>query len=183
MIAQTTAVLTRLKAVWNDRSISLSSKIRMMRSLVTSILLYACNHGPSQQSSKQEIQAMEIRCYRKILRISYKDRLTNEERGSPRQDPADNRTILRPPEHRKETQTAVVWSCLPFIRSGKNHLARHSERRNKTRQTEEEVGRQYQGMDRPGVCQSPEGSGEQGKMEETVCEIICGAPMTLAVKG
>ena len=41
-IAQTTAALTRLKPVWNDRSISLSSKIRLMRSLVTSIFLYAC---------------------------------------------------------------------------------------------------------------------------------------------
>ena len=38
-------------------------------------------------------------------------------------------------------------------------------------------------MDRPGVHQVPEGSGEQGKMEETGCEIICGAPATLAVKG
>ena len=35
-IAQTTAALTRLKPVWNDRSISLSSKTRLMRSLVTS---------------------------------------------------------------------------------------------------------------------------------------------------
>ena len=41
-IAQATAALTRLKPVWNDRSISLSSKIRLMRSLVTSIVLYAC---------------------------------------------------------------------------------------------------------------------------------------------
>ena len=30
--------------------------------------------------------------------------------------------------NRKETQTAVVWSCLLFIRSGQNHLARHNER-------------------------------------------------------
>ena len=41
-IAQTTAALTRLKLVWNDRNISLSSKIRLMRSLVISIFLYAC---------------------------------------------------------------------------------------------------------------------------------------------
>ena len=53
----------------------------------------------------------------------------------------------------------------------------------KTRQTEEEVGRQHQGMDRRGVRQVPEGSGEQGKMEETGCEIICGASTTLVVKG
>ena len=80
-------------------------------------------------------------------------------------------------------QIAVAWSCLPFIRSCQNHLARHSERGKKTRQTEEEVGRQLQGMDRPEVRQVPEGSGEQGKIEKTGCKIICGAPTTLAVKG
>ena len=36
---------------------------------------------------------------------------------------------------------------------------------------------------RPGVQQVPEGSGEEGKMEETGCEIICGALMTLTVEG
>ena len=41
-IAQTTAALTRLKPVWIDKSISLNSKIRLMRSLVTSIFLCAC---------------------------------------------------------------------------------------------------------------------------------------------
>ena len=76
----------------------------------------------------------------------------------------------------------MVWSCLPFIKSGQNHLARHSERGKKTKQKEEEVGRQHQGMDRSGVRQVPEGSGEQGKMEKTGCKIICGAPTTLAVK-
>ena len=77
----------------------------------------------------------------------------------------------------------MIWSCLPFIRSGQNHLARHSENEKKTRQTEEEVGR-HQGMDRPGVRQVPEGRGEQvKKIEETDCEIICVAPTTLAVKG
>ena len=38
-------------------------------------------------------------------------------------------------------------------------------------------------MDRPGVRQVPEGSGEQGEMEKSGCKIICGAPTTLAVKG
>ena len=31
----------------------------------------------------------------------------------------------------------MVWTCLPFIRSGQTHLARHSERGKKIRQTEE----------------------------------------------
>ena len=38
-IAQTTAALTRFKPVWNDRSISLSPKIRLLCSLVISIFL------------------------------------------------------------------------------------------------------------------------------------------------
>ena len=104
-------------------------------------------------------------------------------RGSLCQDPAGNQTTRRPPDHCKETQTAVVSSCFPFIKSAQNHRAKHSERGKKTRQTEEEVGRQHRGMDRPGVCQVLEGSGEQGKMVETGCEIICGVPVTIAVKG
>ena len=83
------------------------------------------------------------------------------QRGSLCQDPTGNRTTRRPPDHCKETYTAVVWSCFPFIRSGRNHLARHGKRGKKTRQTEEEVGRQHQRIDRPGVRQVPEGSGEQ----------------------
>ena len=71
----------------------------------------------------------------------------------------------------------------PVHQVGQNHLARHSERGKKTRPTKEEAGRQHLGMDRPGVRQVPEGSGEQGKMEKTGCKIICGAPTTLAVKG
>ena len=38
-------------------------------------------------------------------------------------------------------------------------------------------------MDRPGVRQVPEDIGEQGKMEETGRDVICGAPTTFAVKG
>ena len=55
-IAQTTAALTKLKSVWIDKSISLSSEIRLMCTIVTSIFLYyiIVNHGPSQQSSKKE---------------------------------------------------------------------------------------------------------------------------------
>ena len=122
---------------------------------------------------------MEMRCYHKILNISYKDHVTNEEvRAKIQQAIAPYEDLLTMVKRRK-----LQWHGLPFIMSGQNHLARHSERGKKTRQTEEEVERQHQGMDRPGVCQVPEGSREQGKMEKTGCKIICGAPTTLAVEG
>ena len=78
-IAQTTAALTRLKPVWIDKSISHSSKIRLMRFLVTFIFLYACESWTLTTELQRRRQAMEMRCYRKILHISYKDPVTNEE--------------------------------------------------------------------------------------------------------
>ena len=70
---------SKLKPVWNDMSISLSSKRRLMRSLVTSIFLYACESWTLTEELQRRIQAMEMRCYHKILRISYKDHAINEE--------------------------------------------------------------------------------------------------------
>ena len=105
------------------------------------------------------------------------------QRGSPCHDPAGSRTH----EDRLTIgkRCKLMWYGHVCRSSGlaKNHLARRSERGRKTGQTEEEVGRQHQGMDRPGVRQVPEGSGEQRKMEEAGCEIICDAPTTLRTEG
>ena len=78
-IEHATAALTRLKPVWNDRSISLSSKIRQMRSLVTFIFLYVCESWTLTAELQRRIQAQKMRCNRKILRISYKDHVTKKE--------------------------------------------------------------------------------------------------------
>ena len=50
-----------------------------MRSLVTSIFLYACESWTLTAELQRRMQDMEMRCYRKILHISYKDHATNEE--------------------------------------------------------------------------------------------------------
>ena len=50
-----------------------------MRSLVISIFLHACQSWILTAELQRRIQAVEMRCYRKILRISYKDHVTNEE--------------------------------------------------------------------------------------------------------
>ena len=50
-----------------------------MSSLATSIFLYACESWTLTAELQGRIQAMEMRCYRKILHISYKDHVTNEE--------------------------------------------------------------------------------------------------------
>ena len=50
-----------------------------MRSLLTSIFLYACESWTLTAELQRRIQVMEMRCYRKILCISYKDHVTNEQ--------------------------------------------------------------------------------------------------------
>ena len=50
-----------------------------MCSLVTSTFLYACESWTLTAQLQRRIQAMEMRCYCKILCISYKDHVTNQE--------------------------------------------------------------------------------------------------------
>ena len=50
-----------------------------MRPHVTSIFLYACESWTFTAELQRRIQAMEMRCYCKILHISYKNHVTNEE--------------------------------------------------------------------------------------------------------
>ena len=50
-----------------------------MRFLVTSIFLYACESKTLTAELQRRIRAMEMRCYCKILHISYKEHVTNEE--------------------------------------------------------------------------------------------------------
>ena len=58
---------------------SLNFKIRLMRSLVTSICLDACESWTLTAELQRRIQVMEMRCYCKILHILYKDHFTNQE--------------------------------------------------------------------------------------------------------
>ena len=94
-----------------------------------------------------------------------------------------------PRSSRQSDHTKTSWRKLQWY----GHVSRSADLaktilqgtvkgKKKTKQTEEEVGRQHQEMNRPGVRQVPESFGEQGEMEETDREIISGAPTTLAIK-
>ena len=78
-IAQATAALSSLKKIWRDRNITLRSKIHLLRSLVKSIFLYACESWTLTADLQRRIQAMEMRCYRRLLNILYTEHITNVE--------------------------------------------------------------------------------------------------------
>ena len=78
-IAQATAALTKLNPICRDNNISFGSKVKLMRSLVIFVFLYACESCTLTAELKKRTQAFEMRCYRRLLNISYKDHVTNEE--------------------------------------------------------------------------------------------------------
>ena len=78
-IAQTTAALSRLKIIWRDKNISLASKVKLMWTLILSTFLYACESWTLTSEIERRIQALEMRCSRRLLNISYKDHVTNGE--------------------------------------------------------------------------------------------------------
>ena len=95
-----------------------------------------------------------------ILHISNKDHVTSEEvRAKIQHAIGPHEDLLTIVKRRK-----LQWYGHVSRSSGlAKTILQGTVKGKKTRQTEEEVGRQHHGMDRPGVCQVPEGSGEQGK--------------------
>ena len=79
MIVQATAARTKLKPIWRDNNISLGTKVKLLRSLVIPIFLYACESWTLTAELEKRTQAFEMICYRMLLNISYKDHVTNEE--------------------------------------------------------------------------------------------------------
>ena len=51
-----------------------------MRSLVISIFLYACESWTLTAELEKRTQEFEMRCYRRLLKISLKDYVTNEDK-------------------------------------------------------------------------------------------------------
>jgi sorting nexin-29 len=78
-IAMTAATLAKFNTIWKDKAIKINSKIRLLRSLIYSVCLYACETWTLTAELEKRIQALEMRCYRRLLGISYKDHITNEE--------------------------------------------------------------------------------------------------------
>ena len=77
--AQTTTALSKLRNIWHDNNTSIGTKIRLMRSMVVSVLLYGCEAWTLNADLQRRIQALEMRCLRRLLGISYRDHITNEE--------------------------------------------------------------------------------------------------------
>ena len=152
-----------------------------MRSLVTSIFLYACKSWTLTAELRRRIQAIEMRCYRRILHISYKDHVTNEKvRDKTQQAIGPHEDLLTIVKRRKLKWYRHVFCSSDLAKTILQGTVKGGRRQGRQRKRWEDNIREWTGLELDQVLQ---GSGGQGKIEETGCQITCGAPTTLAVNG
>ena len=70
---------SRLKIIWRDNNISLAPSVKLMRMLILSNFRYTSESWTLTAELERRTESFEIRCYRRLLNISYKDHVTNEE--------------------------------------------------------------------------------------------------------
>ena len=150
-----------------------------MRSLVASIFLYACESSILAAELQRRIQAMEMRCYRKIPRISYKDHVTNEEVSAKIQQAIGAHEDLSIVKRRKLQWYGHVSRSSGLAKNILQGTVKGDRRQGRQRKRCEDNIREWTGLD----FAKSQRAVENGEMEETGCELICGAPTTLAVKG
>ena len=139
-IAKTIAALIKLKIIWDDKNIDLSSKIRLLRSLVMSIFLYSCETWTLTAEIERKIQTVEMKSFRCLLGISCKDHITNEEvRSRIRKAIGPYEDLL---STAKKTQNEVVWACHKSFGTCQDSPPGHCYGRGeKERRTEKTMGR------------------------------------------
>ena len=130
---------------------------------------------------QRRLQAMEMRCYHKILCISYKDLVNNEEVCAMIQQAFRLHKDLLSIVKKNTNCSGMVMSPVHQIWLKPSFNARWKGEENKADRGR--GGTTTSGNGETGVPKDPQGSGEQGKMKKTGCKIICGAPTTLVVTG
>ena len=118
---------------------------------------------------------MEMRCYRKMLRISYKDHVTNEEvRINIQQAIGPYEDLLTIVKRRTLQWYGHVSRSSGLAKTILKGTVKGGRRRGGQRKRWEDNIREWAGL---------EFTKFQGKIEETGCKIICGASLTLANNG
>ena len=69
---------TDLADLWKSKDLSLNLKVKLAKALVWSIALYGCESWTIKKEEERMIQVFELWLWRRVLRISWKERKTND---------------------------------------------------------------------------------------------------------
>ena len=71
-------VMTNLDSIFKSRDITLPTKVRLVKAIVFPVVMYACESWTVKKAEHQRINAFELWCWRRLLRVPWTARRSNQ---------------------------------------------------------------------------------------------------------
>ena len=69
--------MTNLDRIFKSRDITLPTKVRLVKAMVFPVVMYGCESWTVKKAECQRIDAFELWCWRKLLRVPWTTRRSN----------------------------------------------------------------------------------------------------------
>ena len=70
--------MTNLDSILKSRDITLPTKIRLVKAMVFPVVLFGCESWPVKKAERRRIDAFELWCWRRLLRVRWTARRSNQ---------------------------------------------------------------------------------------------------------
>ena len=71
-------VMTNLDSIFKSRDITLPTKVRLVKDMVFPVVMYGCESWTVKKAERQRIDAFEVWCWRRLLRVPWTARRSNQ---------------------------------------------------------------------------------------------------------
>ena len=71
-------VVTNLDSILKSRDITLSTKVHLVKAMVLPVVMYGCESWTIKKAEHQRIDAFELRCWRRLLRVPWTARRSSQ---------------------------------------------------------------------------------------------------------
>ena len=71
-------VMTNLDSIFKSRDITLPTKVRLVKAMVFPVIMYGCESWTIKQAEHRRIDAFELWCWRRLLRVPWTARRSNQ---------------------------------------------------------------------------------------------------------
>ena len=71
-------VMTNLDSILKSRDITLSTKVRLVKAMVFPVVTYGCESWTIKKAERRRIDAFELWCWRRLLRVPWTARRSNQ---------------------------------------------------------------------------------------------------------
>ena len=70
--------MTNLDSIFKTRDITLPTKVRLVNAIVFPVVMYGCESWTVKKAERRRIDAFELRCWRRLLRVPWATRRSNQ---------------------------------------------------------------------------------------------------------